>query len=440
MRRRHLGISVVLIIVVVAAGLSWLGSARGVETFEAADPDWHARATSRAGSGTSSEARTPNPRTIDPSFSVGATPGRTGPARRKSGRTNATPTSAARAAPPDTRARTPTARPRRPGRGAHPPTGAATRPITLAFAGDIHFEGHLRPLLDEPGSSLVRLRPELAAADLTVANLETAVTTRGEPEDKEFTFRTSPKAFDAVAAAGVDVVSMANNHGVDYGPEGLADTLAAAGVAPVGVVGIGADDDQAFAPHVATIRGTKVAVIGADAVADHTTRAFSAGPTQAGVASALDPTRLAAEVRKARQLADVVVVYLHWGTELESCPTTDQRLLARELAAAGADVVAGTHAHVQLAAGKLDGYDTFVAYGLGNFVWYNRSSERTTSTGVLTLTLEGRSVTGSSWAPAMIGEDGVPSFASGGRAAEMRSDWAALRGCSDVRAVPEPPV
>jgi poly-gamma-glutamate capsule biosynthesis protein CapA/YwtB (metallophosphatase superfamily) len=316
----------------------------------------------------------------------------------------------------------------------------ATRPITLAFAGDIHFAGHLEPLLDEPDSSLVRLRPELGAADLTIANLETAVTTRGSPEDKEFTFRASPEAFDAVAAAGVDVVSMANNHGVDYGPEGLEDTLAAAPAAPVGVVGIGADETQAFAPHIATIRGTKVAVIGADAVADHTTRRFSAGPSQAGVASALDPTRLVEEVRKARELADVVVVYLHWGIELESCPTDDQRSLARELAAAGADVVAGAHAHVQLAAGNLDGYDTFVAYGLGNFVWYNRSSERTTSTGVLTLTLEDRSVTKSAWAPARVGEDGVPLFASGERAEQMRRDWAALRACADVNAVDEPPV
>jgi poly-gamma-glutamate capsule biosynthesis protein CapA/YwtB (metallophosphatase superfamily) len=288
--------------------------------------------------------------------------------------------------------------------------------------------------------SLAGLRPNLGAADLTIANLETSVTRRGEPEDKEYTFRTSPAAFDALDAAGVDVVSMANNHGVDFGPEGLTDTIAAADEAPLGVVGIGADDARAFAPYVATIRGTKVAVIGSDAVADHTTRNFSAGPAQGGVASALDPARLVAEIRKARQVADVVVVYLHWGTELESCPTSDQRLLARELAAAGADVVAGTHAHVQLAAGQLDGYDTFVAYGLGNFVWYNRSSERTTSTGVLTLTLEGRSVTGSSWAPAMIGEDGVPSFASGDRAAEMRRDWADLRSCSDLRAVPEPPV
>jgi poly-gamma-glutamate capsule biosynthesis protein CapA/YwtB (metallophosphatase superfamily) len=233
---------------------------------------------------------------------------------------------------------------------------------------------------------------------------------------------------------------MANNHGADYGSEGLDDTLDAIRNAPVGVVGIGANDDQAFAPHVETIRGTKVAVIGADQVADPTTANFSAGPDHRGVASALDPERLLAAVRAARRTADVVVVYLHWGIELEGCPTEDQRTLARQLAEAGADVVAGTHAHVQLGAGQLDGYDTFVAYGLGNFVWYNRSSKRTTTTGVLTLTLDGRTVTGARWAPATVGADGVPEFATGEDEIDMRRDWVRLRECTGLQAVPQPPV
>ena len=322
-----------------------------------------------------------------------------------------------------------------------PITGARTaEPITIAFAGDIHFQKQVRALLDDPDTSLASLRPELASADLAIANLETSVTTRGAPEQKDFTFRAPATAFEAVAAAGVDVVTMANNHGVDYGPQGLHDTLSAAAHAPLAVVGIGADADAAFAPYVATIRGTRVAVIGADDVSDPTTAHFSAGPGKAGVASALDPTRLIAAVRAARRTADVVVVYLHWGTELVGCPTDAQRELAHKLAAAGADVVAGTHAHVQLGAGKLDGYDTFVAYGLGNFVWYNRSSQRTITTGVLTISLRGRKVTSARWAPATVQADGIPAFATGERRQEMRRDWADLRSCTDLHGVPEPPV
>ncbi|MGW0226968.1 CapA family protein [Actinopolymorpha singaporensis] len=334
-------------------------------------------------------------------------------------------------------ARTPTATPRG-GTPAPRVTPPAPEPITLAFAGDIHFQNQLRSRLADPGTALAPLRPELSAADLTVANLETAVTTRGAPEDKRYRFRAPPSAFDAVAAAGIDVVTMANNHAVDYGPVGLRDTLAAAAHAPVAAVGIGADAAQAFAPHVARIRGTTVAVIGADAVPDPTTRHFAAGEDTAGIAVAVRPARLLAAVRAARRTADIVVVYLHWGQERVGCPTSGQRDLARMLAGAGADVVVGSHAHVQLGAGTLD--DTFVAYGLGNFVWYSRNSRRESTTGVLTLTMTGRSVREARWTPGRVGADGLPRFTSGDQAERLRRDFADLTACTGLGRIGTPPV
>ena len=128
------------------------------------------------------------------------------------------------------------------------------------------------------------------------------------------------------------------------------------------------------------------------------------GPGHAGVASsAKDVARTVAAVRAARARADVVVVDLHWGTEQVACPTPVQtRWRARRRA--GADVVVGSHAHVLLGAGLLGG--AYVAYGLGNFVFYATSPAQQAS-GVLTLTLSGRTVTSSSWAPARI-SGGVP--------------------------------
>ena len=335
--------------------------------------------------------------------------------------------SQAAATPPTARTPTPTGTPK---------DAPSPGPLTLAFAGDIQFESQLEPRLARPATALAPIRPELAAADLTIANLETAVTTGGRAEDKTYTFRTPPVAFDALAAAGVDVVTMANNHGVDYGPEGLRDTLAAAAKAPLAVIGIGADADQAFAPHVETIKGTRIAVLGASAFPDPTTRNYPAGPDQAGVAAALDPERLLAQVRAVRDTADLVVVYLHWGIERVGCPTQEQSSLAHDLAEAGADIVVGSHAHILLGAGRLDGYDTFVSYGLGNFVWPNRNSVREITTGVLTLTVKGRNVTAADWAPATIGTNGLPGFARGEDAAKMREDFAELRSCADLDAVP----
>ena len=138
---------------------------------------------------------------------------------------------------------------------ATPSTGtpaAPARALTLAFAGDIHFEGSSRRALDGFGP----ITSELRRADLTMANLETAITTRGTATPgKAFTFRAPPRAFAALRDAGIDVVTMANNHGLDYGPVGLDDTLAAVRASHVPTVGIGRDEAQAYRPYVATVRG-----------------------------------------------------------------------------------------------------------------------------------------------------------------------------------------
>src|SRR5918994_5341719 len=141
-------------------------------------------------------------------------------------------------------------------------------PVTIAFAGDVHFENQLRPRLDDPATALAPIAPQLSAADLTVLNLETSIGTSGVREPKRFTFQAPPEALRALAHAGVDVVTMANNHAMDYGVGGLADTLAAATAAasadpPLSVVGVGADADDAFAAAVQDVGGTQVAVIGA---------------------------------------------------------------------------------------------------------------------------------------------------------------------------------
>src|SRR4029450_7072689 len=99
-------------------------------------------------------------------------------------------------------------------------------------------------------------------------------------------------------------------------------------------------------------------------------------------------------VRAASARGDVVVVYLHWGTELKRCPTGKQLSTARALAADGADVVLGSHAHVLLGSGWLG--DTYVNYGLGNFLWYH---DHHPETGVLRLTIRHGHVVGDSWTP-----------------------------------------
>jgi poly-gamma-glutamate synthesis protein (capsule biosynthesis protein) len=316
-----------------------------------------------------------------------------------------------------------------------------TRVVTLAFAGDVHFQLHLAALLAHPRGALGPITRTLRDADLTMVNLESAVTEGGVPDPKElevpserYWFRTSPAALDLLASAGVDVVTMANNHGADYGPSGLADTLGAVRRSPVPVVGIGRDRDVAFAPYRVTIHDTDVAILAADASPrEGSSSVWEAGPHTPGIAAARGShTRaLVAAVRRASTRDEVVVVYLHWGVELQACPSRAQRRTARVLAGAGADVVVGSHAHVQLGAGWLG--DTYVDFGLGNLLWYHNHQA---DSGVLRVRVEDGRVVSDEWAPARIQRFGRPLPLRGAPRSEAVARWRALRACADLQPAP----
>jgi len=284
------------------------------------------------------------------------------------------------------------------------PTTSSHAPGTavLAFAGDVHFEGASASTADLGDAFGV-----LAGADLAVVNLETAVTTGGTRVDKQFAFRAPPAAMTALRDAGVDAVSLANNHGVDYGLTGLRDTLAAGREAGLPVLGAGDDVDAAFTPLRAEPGGVPVSVIAATDVIDSSVEtAWTATATTAGLATAKDSDRLLADVRGEAADGRVVVVVLHWGTERMQCPTQRQRELAADLAEAGAAVVVGSHAHVLEPTATVDG--AFVAYGLGNFHFYAKPGNTLgTQTGVMTVEVDRDGVVGSEWHPAAI-RDGKP--------------------------------
>jgi poly-gamma-glutamate synthesis protein (capsule biosynthesis protein) len=304
------------------------------------------------------------------------------------------------------------------------------RPVTIAFGGDVHFEGMLRARLDaNPTTVLAPVAPVLSAADLALVNLETAVTQRGTPAAKEFTFRAPATAFAALASAGVDAATMANNHGLDFGPVGLADSLAASAFTRFPVIGIGRDAREAFAPYRATVHGQRIAVVGATQVIDGAlVSSWTATDTHPGLASAKDVARLVDTVKAVRPTADTVIVFLHWGVEGHTCPSADQETLARTLVDAGADVVIGGHAHRLQGGGRLGA--ALVDYGLGNFVFYTAGGPGTQS-GVLLVTVTGRDVDGYRFVPATL-HGGVATPLTGAAAGAAVAQWNALRSCTNL--------
>jgi hypothetical protein len=316
--------------------------------------------------------------------------------------------------------------------------------VTFAFAGDVNFpevwdteDGpppNAPPLAEQvradPHHVLDAIAPVLSDADLTMVNVETAITDGGEPvAGKNYHFRSPAPTFAALKSAGVDVVNMANNHSLDYGPSGREDTFAAIDAAKLAVTGLGHDANQAYRPYRTTIKGQRIAIVSAsDWLEPALVDSWSATDTQPGIAFSIDRARLLAELQKERPEVDTLVVFLHWGTEETWCASGEQQDLATALLGAGADIIVGSHAHRVFGAGKVG--PALVAYGMGNFVYWREDGESGRS-GVLKVTATGREVDDYSWIPARI-TNGVPIPETGAAGEADVAEWNARRGCSGL--------
>ncbi|MFV2173948.1 CapA family protein [Actinomadura sp. LOL_016] len=314
------------------------------------------------------------------------------------------------------------------------PTEPAKEPILLAFGGDTNFEDQLRARLAEPKTAFGPTAKILRKADLAMVNLETAITTRGTKAPKTYAFRAPASAFTALKAAGVDVTSMANNHGMDYGVTGLRDSLAAAKKSRFPTLGIGMNAAQAYKPYRVTVKGNKLAIVGATQVLDdHLIQEWTATDTKPGLASAKVVPRMVQAVKEAAQGSDVVIVHLHWGEELNPCPLPRQKELAQQLTAAGADIIVGGHAHIPLGGGYMDN-GAYIHYGMGNFLFASARGQSARS-GMLILKVEDGKVTADKWAPVRI-EGGVPIPLQGSAAKAEVKRWNDLRECTGLNAKP----
>jgi poly-gamma-glutamate capsule biosynthesis protein CapA/YwtB (metallophosphatase superfamily) len=297
-------------------------------------------------------------------------------------------------------------------------------PVTLALAGDVRPGQGLAGMLDSP-DPVEGLAALFDGADLVVAQLAAALVDEPPSDPGEAAWAPSG-VLDALAGAGVDVLSMATDRGLDLGLDGLSRTLGVAEGRPVSVVGIGEDEDAAYAPVVRQLGGQTVAVIAAtqllaaDRIASDTAR-----PGIAGIASAKRVDRLVTEVRAASDVADVVVVIVHWGDPGATCPSVGQQELAAALVGAGADVVAGGGAGAVQGAGRLDG--AVVGYGLGTL-----ADDGSQEAGALLVRVEDGEVVAYDWAPARMSAAGVAEPLAGAEAEAAVAEWESRRDCTGL--------
>lgn len=213
------------------------------------------------------------------------------------------------------------------------------------------------------------------ADDLTVINLECVPSDIGSAVDKTFTFRCPTEALPSIAANGIEVANMGNNHSQDFGPEALIDGRANLFANGIAAVGAGKDAFEAAEPALFEIKGWKVAVIGFGGVAPNP--GWYATVDSPGMRSGDDIPSMVRAVAAASEIADIVVVSIHWGFELETQPNAGDIERARAMLDAGADIIFGHHQHRMNPLEVIDGRPVF--WGLGNFVWPHNSTASATT-------------------------------------------------------------
>jgi poly-gamma-glutamate synthesis protein (capsule biosynthesis protein) len=240
---------------------------------------------------------------------------------------------------------------------------ATGKPLLLFAFGDVMLHGRYQAHADA-GTAAALLEPLgelLADADLAVGNLETPLTAAGEPHPDKLCLRGDPTYARHLAAAGVSVLNLANNHCMDFGAGALAETRELLRQAGIAFTGAGANLAEATTPIIIERRGIRIGLL---AACDPLTKpAPAASATAAGVAP-LDAEPLLAAVDALRPRVDHVVLMLHWGLEYSPLPTPEQVRFADAARAHGVSVILGHHSHCIQGLEQRDG--TVVAYSLAN--------------------------------------------------------------------------
>ena len=277
--------------------------------------------------------------------------------------------------------------------------------LVVHHVGDVNLDPDYLPTLDTLGYGAVwdGVRDTFAEAELVLANLECAPTRGGVPQPKQFVFRCELDALPAMRDAGVDVVSLANNHSGDHGIPAMVEGVGSVEAAGIVAVGVGADEAEAYTPRFVEVAGWRIAILGFGGVVPEPS--WTARGALPGQATGYDPARMAEAVALARDDADLVIATVHWGAEGALEPRQEDVVKAEAMIAAGADVVFGHHAHRLQPLQEVDGAPVF--WNLGNFVW-PRLSQAGATTAVAEWIVDPDGTVTACLLPAEIDDRGVP--------------------------------
>jgi poly-gamma-glutamate capsule biosynthesis protein CapA/YwtB (metallophosphatase superfamily) len=220
--------------------------------------------------------------------------------------------------------------------------GLGEKRLSVVAGGDIMLGGRTRPLIKKHGEDYPFLAslPVLRNAHIVLGNLEGPMARNVERQKRNFSYRVNPKRAIAMARAGISVLTLANNHLMDCGRDGVLQTMEAITKVGIHVLGAGVDAASSRAPVILDAGGIKVGLLGY-----YWNRRCAARRRLPG--GAMDtPETLRADISRLKLLVDRIVVTFHWGIPYEREPLPDDRAKARLAVECGADAVIGHHPHV----------------------------------------------------------------------------------------------
>ncbi len=246
------------------------------------------------------------------------------------------------------------------------------RQVTLMAVGDIMLGRTIGDLIqtEGPEAPFAFTAETLSSADITIGNLECPISNRGLAEEKTYTFRAPIEAAKSLANAGFDLVSLANNHTLDYGPLALQDTLDLLAANDIHAIGAGRDESEAYAPIFLEVDGLRLAFLAFADIprSEYNYLSWEAGRDKPGIAWA-HAARVREGVQAAKKQADIVIVLVHNGYEIVQRVSKFQQDTAHLAIDSGASLVIGSHPHVLQ---RIETYQSgLIFYSMGNFVFDN---------------------------------------------------------------------
>lgn len=261
--------------------------------------------------------------------------------------------------------------------------------ITIFLVGDIMLNRGVEYYIKKHQDfryPFLKIADKLRAAEITFGNLEGPISNRGRDQGSIYSFRFDPKVIEGLLFAGLDVLSLANNHIWDWGKEGLVDTVSLLNAQGIKTVGAGRDYFEANKPIIFKINETKIAFL---AYTTFYSQIFQAKEKQPGI-SQFDLEKISQKIKEIEKKVDIIIISIHWGEEYQLRSNFQQQKLGKTLIEAGADLIVGHHPHVIQ---EIERYNQgWIAYSLGNFVFDQAFSKETMESLILEVKIENKKI------------------------------------------------